>query len=192
MPLLEQSTVLIVDPDDMNNTSISLNGRVLYNVTTEHSGWKTSIHIRTAEDAEIASLHFRDIGLPSTKVRDDSGTQYKWKGNAPGQSLQVVITGLDSHTLTYNHQQLFLAQDTSPHPVAFFKRSTRIWESGQVAVTPATLVLTPRADEIRDLVVASFVFLERERRGAEISGATRRLSDVAARGSTAFALSTGY
>ncbi|PCH42146.1 hypothetical protein WOLCODRAFT_72503 [Wolfiporia cocos MD-104 SS10] len=188
MTLLEQSTVLVFDPDDMHNTSISLNGRVLCNVNTEHSGWKTIIHVRTAEGAEIASLQFRDMGLPSTKVRlndekpmslgswlhkrvlpfkndvsfkDESGRQYKWKGNEPGRALEVNV------------------DSSSIQPIAQFRKSYLDRKTDPHTIVQATLVMTYRAEEIRDLVVASFLLLERGRRVNERS-VTNRADGLAA------------
>ena len=55
-------------------------------------------------------------------------------------------------------------------PIATFKKS-RLSLGEDLLAEPASLVLTERAVEIQDAVVTSFLFLEKLRRGKEITRA---------------------
>jgi len=92
-----------------------------------------------------SAIPFRD----DVAFKDDSGRRYRWKGTALGQSLQ-----------------LFTEDDNFRQPIARFYKSTMSSKTDPPSMTPATLVLASRAEEIRDMVVASFIFVERERRVA--------------------------
>ena len=90
--------------------------------------------------------------------------------------------------------QLYTEDDNYKAVIARFNRSRRVYSSSppastdpaastpsltptlvdaQVVWTPATLVLTPRAAEIQDTVVTSFLFLEKTRRVNETEQMSR-------------------
>ena len=109
--------------------------------------------------------------------KDSRGRKYKWRGNAPGRSLEVRSPLLPSTSTYTNHTvraQLFAEDDGFKEPIARFVRSRK--ETKSAAASPANLLLTARALEIRDDVVCSFLFLEKTRRVNETT--QQRSSDV--------------
>lgn len=124
---------------------------------------------------------------------DDKGRKYKWRGNSAGRSFEVGAISLSAdHTKAYTHShlQLYCADDNFASTIARFHRSRRIPMSQMNSTnvdpmessislaptlvdppasgkTPAVLELAPRAVEIQDLVVVSFLFLEKVRRTNE-------------------------
>ncbi|KAI0635653.1 hypothetical protein C8Q77DRAFT_1098810 [Trametes polyzona] len=172
---------LTLSPDNPSNTSVlDQNGRALYTTYTEH-GKTTVTHVRDADEHILASLEWRDV-LPDkvtlgnkgpmslrnwlhtslipfylkddVSFQDDAGRKYKWRGNAPGRTLE-----------------LFAEDDGFKEPIARFTKSRKDHASG--TTTPATLTLTGRAAEIRDVVVISFLFLEKTRRTNETASQNR-------------------
>lgn len=103
--------------------------------------------------------------------KDDAGRQFKWKGNAPGLALEVCSRLPPSQRPRPNncYLQLFSEDDKFAQPIARFHRSRKDNRTDPPGQIPATLVLAPRAVEIQDLVVSSFLFLDRARRISETS-----------------------
>jgi hypothetical protein len=64
-------------------------------------------------------------------------------------------------------------------PVAQFTKSVKSQDKSQPGGTPATLVLDERGQEIQDLVVISFLLLEKEKRANGDGGMT---ADIAGMG----------
>ena len=120
----------------------------------------------------------------------------KGRNTSGGETLQVAHSRfvfppnlpVISNQPTKNHSyQLYTADDNYTNTIARFHRSHRIPPSKLVAnvtagvldstptlvnppssgKTPAVLELAPRAMEIQDLVVTSFLFLEKSRRTNE-------------------------
>ncbi|OSD06307.1 hypothetical protein PYCCODRAFT_919508 [Trametes coccinea BRFM310] len=171
------AATLTLSPDNPCNTVIlNDDGKPLYTVHTEHTKSASVTYVRNAADEHVlASLEWRDV-LPDrvtlgdkgpmsvrdwlhtslvpfhlkddVSFRDDAGRKYKWRGNAPGRSLE-----------------LYAADDGYAAPIARFRKSRRDRTTGTHA--PAALLLTARALDARDAVVLSFLFLERRRRTDE-------------------------
>lgn len=180
MSTSEAITRLTLDPDNARNTTITWeDGTVAYTVQTEMSDQGTTMRICKAGGSPVAIIQLRARGSPFNLVsvalgdqepiaigkwlstsmvpfrnhasfKDDSGRKYKWKGTGPGESLQ-----------------LFAEDDDYKECIARFYYSSKSWKTDPPTTIPATLTLLPRAEEIHDLVVASFLFLERERRVKE-------------------------
>ncbi|KAI0661467.1 hypothetical protein C8Q70DRAFT_910873 [Cubamyces menziesii] len=180
------AAVLTLSPDNpCNTTLLNEDGKELYHVHTEH-GSATTTFVKDADGQVLASLEWRDV-LPDkvtlgqnskgpmsirdwlhtslvpfylkddVDFKDDAGRKYKWRGNAPGRALE-----------------LFSEDDRFQQPIAQFRKSRRDPASGTVA--PAALLLTARAQEIRDTVVISFLFLEKSRRTNETT--SQNVADV--------------
>jgi len=159
--------------DNVSNCTLSTeDGKVLYTVYTEHTP-KTITQVRNTENEVIASLEWREtlsdrVTLGDNKpvalnnwmkksiipfvsdvtFFDNAKRQYKWKGYSVGQSLEL-------HTAN------------SKKSIAFFHKRRRIPNSNKDEPpiwTEPKLVLDARAQEIRDIVVISFLFLEKNRR----------------------------
>ncbi|KAI0833333.1 hypothetical protein BC628DRAFT_1308624 [Trametes gibbosa] len=181
---------LTLSPDNPSNTTIlGPDRKVLYTVYTQHAK-ATVTHVQNPHGVVLASLQWRDV-LPdrvtlahNTPVsirdwlhtslvpfylkddvafQDDSARKYKWRGNAPGRAFE-----------------LYAEDDGYKEPIARFARSRpdRASTGGATTtttttMTPATLVLTARAAEVRDLVVLSFLFLEKTRRTNERAAQSR-------------------
>ncbi|KAG9127235.1 hypothetical protein FRC07_000052 [Ceratobasidium sp. 392] len=94
---------------------------------------------------EVSSGHILKKKMFSTTVSfsDDQGRKYEWRGYGAG--LQMVL--FERH---------------GKEGIAGFKKSRLNHSTGVVA--PAVLTLSPRAIEIADLVVISFLALEKQRR----------------------------
>ncbi|CCM00080.1 uncharacterized protein FIBRA_02107 [Fibroporia radiculosa] len=177
----ESITTLTLNPDNPCNATISAtDGLVLYVAHTDTGKNASTTRIFNADDVVIASLQWKDTGFSaSDKVtlgerapvsigswlsksmvpfkddvsfKDDTGRRYKWKGNSPGRSLE-----------------LYTADDNFRQTIARFHKSYIDRKVDPPALVPAKLLLLPRANEIRDIVVSSFLFLERSRRTGEIS-----------------------
>ncbi|KAL5519576.1 hypothetical protein ACEPAH_1259 [Sanghuangporus vaninii] len=90
----------------------------------------------------------------SVSFRDEKGKKYKWKGYGTGETLEL-------HTSDY-----------SSGPIAQFRPSRARADPPR----PAQLLLAPRAQGIMDIVVTSFLFLEKNRRATDSS--TQNKADV--------------
>ncbi|TBU40530.1 hypothetical protein BD309DRAFT_967293 [Dichomitus squalens] len=177
---------LTLSPDNPSNTTIfDPDNKVLYTVHTTHDK-ETVTHVKNAEDEELASLEWHDV-LPDkvsvgnktptslrdwlhtslvpfylkddASFKDDSGRKYKWRGNFPGRSLE-----------------LFAEDDGYKEPIARSIRSLRARDGG--LQQPTQLLLTERAVQVRDVVVISFLFLEKGRRVNEKT--SQNMADVMA------------
>ncbi|PIL29796.1 hypothetical protein GSI_08002 [Ganoderma sinense ZZ0214-1] len=184
------ATTFTLTPDDPSNATIyDAGGRALYTVSTRQRWSGTATYVMHVNGAALASLEERDF-LPNrvtlgrsppvplrnwlhTRLGDHSananvsfkdhlGRKYKWRC-APGhRSLSTL--------------ELYTKDDDYAEPIARFDRSRRRFEGGTqyragagkgVDPEPARLLLAGRALEIRDMVVISFLFLERARRKNE-------------------------
>ncbi|KAJ8072211.1 hypothetical protein AAF712_007796 [Marasmius tenuissimus] len=175
--------ILILEPNNPCNTNISDNddGRILYQVSTEH-GKYTTTRVRNAAGDIIASWEWRDTrsdvitlrGLSPMSVgswlkksmmpfkdtvtfQDFSGKNYKWKGNAPGLSLELFSEA---------DKKSPKARFIKPHRVPNHDRSSG---PHQHLLTPAQLVVADPDDELLDWIVISFLVLEKTRRSHENS-----------------------
>ncbi|KAH9831664.1 uncharacterized protein C8Q71DRAFT_861669 [Rhodofomes roseus] len=173
-------------PDNPCNTTITnASGEVLYVVYTESDQNASTTRVYEGKsDTVVAALLWSDTGLVLGKVtlrgekevpmrewmsksmmpfndaafKDKSGRRYKWKGLSAGRALE-----------------LYAEDDGYKQPVAGFHKSIVDRRVSPPGVIPATLRLAPRADEIRELLVCSFLFLENDRRAKEKSFGDMRL-----------------
>ncbi|EGN99150.1 hypothetical protein SERLA73DRAFT_181988 [Serpula lacrymans var. lacrymans S7.3] len=191
------STTFVLEPDNPCNTVIrdQETGERVYTVYTEHTKKDTITYVRNGDGDQIASSKWRDVTSDIIKLgnteefpssawlkksiipfsdsvswKDSRGKQMKWKGNSPGLALQLFTEG------------------DNKQPVARFIKSRRSrgkdLNSPAQEVQPATLVLDSRAMEICDLVVISFLFLEKSRRARDNSTQHRADSMTYAPGSS--------
>ncbi|QRV75065.1 hypothetical protein RhiJN_03080 [Ceratobasidium sp. AG-Ba] len=84
----------------------------------------------------------KTIFSTTVKFSDDQGRKYEWRGYGAGLQMLFEKDGKEG--------------------IAGFKKSRLNHATG--AVEPAVLTLSPRAMEIADLVVVSFLVLEKQRR----------------------------
>ncbi|THH21294.1 hypothetical protein EW146_g231 [Bondarzewia mesenterica] len=100
----------------------------------------------------IKDVYFAALSLSKTT----SGGKYKWKNNSPGV-----------------YPQLFSAE-SKERPIARFRPALKNPEGRKFPpLQPAQLLLDARADEIRDMVIVSFLLLERRRREASTESENR-------------------
>lgn len=93
--------------------------------------------------------------LSTVTFQDASGRNFKWKGNGRAK------------------QQLYIESDKTS-PIAQFRKSRRIVDQvANAGEKPATLTVNNIGEEILDLVVISFLVLEKARRGTETSTLNR-------------------
>ncbi|KAI0787947.1 hypothetical protein C8Q74DRAFT_1196903 [Fomes fomentarius] len=178
------AATLSLSPNNPCNTTLyDADEKALYTVSTEH-GKETTTYVKNADEGVLASLQWRDV-VPdrvtlgkkapvslrdwlhtsivpfylkdNVSWKDDSGRKYKWRGNAPGRALE-----------------LFAEDDGYKEPIARFVKPRKEHKTGKV--TPATLLFTARALQIRDDVVISFLFLEKSRRENETT--SQNVGDV--------------
>jgi len=172
-------------------------GEVLYETRTYFQGDTNYTAIRNDKDEIIGTLRWKEtlpdeIMLRGSKfksivgwlkkswipmnytvaMKDDAGRGYVWMGNAPGLQLQ-----------------LYTAEDKKKtEPIAISKSSYLIpnTATGGDPSAPrppptralATLTLTDRAQEVRDLVVVSFVVLEKGKKTEHGNMASRMMGGV--------------
>ncbi|KZS89406.1 hypothetical protein SISNIDRAFT_489362 [Sistotremastrum niveocremeum HHB9708] len=179
-------TCLIFLEDNPSNTLIYIDSELvagsnpLYTVKTYFSDKQVTTVVEKDGTGQIASLEWREstsdvVHLPpleavslrdwmkpslipfnrSVSFVDHHERKYNWKGNGPGEQLSLWT------------------KEVTDGPIARYEPSHR-WQPGK----KAQLRLAPRATEIQDLVVVSFLFLEKHRRTNENSHLTR----TAARG----------
>ncbi|KAI0043249.1 hypothetical protein FA95DRAFT_1467713, partial [Auriscalpium vulgare] len=153
-----------------NTTILADDGAVLYTVATSFADVNKPVtYVHTPHGERVAEWEWRDVradiltlGLRprvsasawlkkslipysgTVTFKDDLGVEYKWTNNLPGKSLN-----------------LYGPQSTS-EPMARFVRAAKM------QARPATLLLDERAEGVRDMVVVSFLLLERRRRESEV------------------------
>lgn len=166
---------LTLTPDNPCNTTITdANGRPVYVVHTNTGARRSTTTVYDANEGVVAECTWglddatgkvtwrNGKEMPMSKwmrkgympfasdvsFTDETGRKYKWKGNEPGIGVSLKLYTID---------------DGYREPIAGFKKSLFLSESSDARPrwTPARLLLTTRALEIRDLAVASFLFLER-------------------------------
>ncbi|ESK97321.1 hypothetical protein Moror_17752 [Moniliophthora roreri MCA 2997] len=180
-----EALTLILTPNNPCNTRLSdsNSGKVLYEVATER-GKDTVTKVKRASDNQtVASWVWRNIRsdvitfgnaspMPSSAwlkkslipfrdtvtFEDSSKRTFKWKGYGPSLALE-----------------LFSESDKNRPIARFLKPALLLNEEGKLSGewTPARLILDERAEEIQDLVVVSFLMLEKSRREAESSARIR-------------------
>ena len=116
------------------------------------------------------------------RLADPHGRKLKWKGNAPGLSLQVRTLETWNGILKSNHTQFFSKDDKS-EPLARFVKSRRVIDHKVVPPTMtwhnARFIMDGRCAAVQDLAIVSFLVLERKRRETENSSANRGFSGSA-------------
>jgi len=174
---------LVLQPDNPCNTTIidEETGKVMYQVATEH-GKSTVTRAKNAVGESIASWEWRDVrsdiitlgnGTPTSvsswlkkslvpfkdtvTFKDASGRNFKWKGNGAGMQFELYI------------------ETDKISPIAQFRKSRRV---ANAETRAATLTLNGIGKEIIDLVVISFLVLEKARRGKETSMLNRAQSEA--------------
>lgn len=188
--IVAENLALTLSPDNVSNTTlVSETGERLYIVITEHTKKDTITTVRNARDDVIASLEWRDV-LPDRVIfgdtkptsmaewmrrsvipfkdditfTDDEGRKYKWKGNSAGRSFELSCADDNFSTIIARFQRSRRVHMSVP-PETDASASTLSLAPTLVnhTQTPAILTLAPRAQQIQDLVVASFLFLEKTR-----------------------------
>ncbi|KAF8071985.1 hypothetical protein FPV67DRAFT_1483395 [Lyophyllum atratum] len=171
---------LTFETDNPCNTVIvdSDTGKVLYQVATEH-GKETVTRVKNGAGETIASWVWQDVrsdvitlgnGTPmpvsawlrkslmpfndTVMLEDNAGRKLKWKGNGPGLSFELF------------------AKDDKKEPLVRFHKSRTV-RNGRGAAQAARLVMDTRGVEIQDIVVVSFLVLEKSRRSRENSSLNR-------------------
>ncbi|KAE9401532.1 hypothetical protein BT96DRAFT_856508 [Gymnopus androsaceus JB14] len=176
--------VLILEPDNPCNTNMydEQDGRILYQVMTEYNQ-EIITKVRNMNGDTIASWQWREsrsdiitLGsahpmslntwlkksiIPFNKdtvtFQDQIGRHFKWKGCGTRLPLELY------------------SEHDKTNPIAYFEKSSQRrpshiddWDapSGSQRLQ-SKLVVDQRGEEILDLVVISFVVLEKNRRAAE-------------------------
>ncbi|KAJ3732128.1 hypothetical protein DFJ43DRAFT_336522 [Lentinula guzmanii] len=177
---------LILESDNPYNTNMydERDGRILYQVMTEQQH-ETVTRVKNVDGETIASWQWRDPkpdiivlgnGNPvplntwlkrsimpfkdSVTFQDQIGRHFKWKGWGTGPPLEIAKYALTS--------QLY-CEDDKKHPIAQFVKSHSLPPSQTTQWLKAKLWVDRRGQEILDLVVISFLVLEKNRRAESSS-----------------------
>ncbi|KAJ3744154.1 hypothetical protein DFH05DRAFT_1156653 [Lentinula detonsa] len=172
---------LILESDNPYNTNMydEKDGRILYQVMTEQQ-YETVTRVKNVDGETIASWQWRDPkpdiivlgnGNPvplntwlkrsimpfkdSVTFQDQIGRHFKWKGWGTGPPLEYA-------------SQLY-CEDDKKHPIAQFVKSHSLPPSQTTQWLKAKLWVDRRGQEILDLVVISFLVLEKNRRAEHSS-----------------------
>ncbi|KDQ57340.1 hypothetical protein JAAARDRAFT_35968 [Jaapia argillacea MUCL 33604] len=184
-------TTLLCLPDNPANCTLRDidTHEVLYTVTSESTGKNPVTTIKNALGSVIATSEWRDavrghkltlgsenggVSMPArtwlkksmipfkdtVTFEDTNGRKFKWKGNAPGLALELY------------------GSDDKTRPIARFQKSAKDYTSNPPSITPAKLLIDSRGMEICDLIVISFLMLEKDRRLSEneVVGRSRALA----------------
>ncbi|KAK0204761.1 hypothetical protein DFS33DRAFT_691339 [Desarmillaria ectypa] len=190
------SLILTLQPNNPCNTTITDqddDGKIIYEVYTRYEP-STITFVKNAAGDVIASWEWREFrsdiitlgGASPTPVSSwlkksivpfkdtvtfeaHTGHKYKWKGNGPGLSFELY------------------REDDKVQPISRFQKPRRTADSTYM---PAQLIFDERGEEIRDLVVISFLVLEKSRREREHS--TMNRADVLAQPALGAVGSTNY
>ncbi|KAJ4480011.1 hypothetical protein J3R30DRAFT_3656941 [Lentinula aciculospora] len=171
---------LILESDNPYNTNMydEKDGRILYQVMTEYQP-ETVTRVRNVDGETIASWQWKDPkpdiiilgnGNPvplgtwlkksimpfkdAVTFQDQIGRHFKWKGWGTGTPLELF------------------SEDDKKYPIAYFVKShplphtqAEVWNaSSSPHWAQARLLVDRRGQEILDLVVISFLVLEKSRR----------------------------
>ncbi|KAJ3829890.1 hypothetical protein F5880DRAFT_1519137 [Lentinula raphanica] len=163
---------LILESDNPYNTNMydEKDGRILYQVRTEQQ-FETMTRVKNVDGETIATWHWRDPkpdiivlgnGNPvplgtwlkrsimpfkdSVTFQDQIGRHFKWKGWGTGTALELYC------------------EDDKKHPVARFVSHSAQTHGQTSQWLQARLLVDQRGLEILDLVVISFLVLEKNRR----------------------------
>lgn len=110
-----------------------------------------------------------DVQRPPAMRRSKMTLDGNTNGKVPDleSRFRFVLYGDVTDCYSLYVYQLFAEDDDYKECIARFYYSSKSWKTDPPTTIPATLTLLPRAEEIHDLVVASFLYLERERRVKE-------------------------
>ncbi|KIJ31443.1 hypothetical protein M422DRAFT_185846 [Sphaerobolus stellatus SS14] len=158
----------IFTEDDPSHTSIldSKTCKTIYTAVTEYPGYDVITNVRNSSGDIIGSLEWKDTKPDRVKYKDNKakGINHWLKA----KSLLNPVSKLefkDEAGRKYYWQKTYkihltisqLYYENRPKiPIAKFQRS--------LESSPAKLIMTPRAYEISDLCVTSFLFQEKNRR----------------------------
>ncbi|KAG8984177.1 hypothetical protein FRB90_005488 [Tulasnella sp. 427] len=121
-----------------------------------HEFFSDQISFKGAKKVKKGS-YFSNGGSFAHTFKDEQGRMYKWKGIGPG-----LVPSLHCDD-NFNPKV----------PIAQFTRSRMDRSVNPPAVVPAQIFLTPRAMEVKDLVLFTFMVLEKGRRSKETSEGNR-------------------
>ncbi|KAG8797921.1 hypothetical protein FRC16_008359 [Serendipita sp. 398] len=178
--LVDNKNMFKFTHDNPVNTSIlSPEGRILYRVSTSFNNDTKTLSVENgtvtvverSDGGVVAKLLWTELGYDKVGVgnekpvrlgrvlhsgpffsetvsfKDAMGRKYEWKGNRAGMTLRLY------------------ALDSPGSPVAAFSKSRPDESTGRTQ--PAYLTILPRGQEILDMVIWGFCFLEKGRRAAD-------------------------
>jgi len=181
---MSELLILVLQPDNPSNTKITDKdtGELVYTVHTEHEK-KTTTYLKDADGTLVAQWEWHDTrsdiltlgnakSMPSSawlqkslipfnssvSFKDNKGRSFKWKGVEGGGQMQLYSPEEKNHSIAAFSKSLrYIDRKVNP-PAEVFR--------------DATLTLDTRAQEITNLVVISFLMLEKSRRIKETSQAS--------------------
>jgi len=180
--LPQPTTTLVFSVDNPCNTIISdkTSGRTLYTVETHRvngsvtSDVKITTYVYDWERSLIATLRWKDIisdvvTIPSKELVEKPLSKWLKKSINPFKQTSTFEDHVGRKykwdTKGLRSQFRLMAPDASKDiPIAYFERAQPYGTSENPQPTPSMFHLTSRAEEIRDDVVLSFLFMEKERR----------------------------
>ncbi|KAH6900900.1 hypothetical protein BKA70DRAFT_1115184 [Coprinopsis sp. MPI-PUGE-AT-0042] len=177
--------IFLLTPDNPCNCTLvdRETDEIWYTVATEHEGKTSTTKVMDGNDQVIASWKWRDsssdiLTLGTTEPMPASA--WLRKSFIPFNTT-VSFTAKDNAKYNWKGNKYYLnlelySEADKKSPIAQFTKSTKMKDRTQnppvETRTPATLTLDERGQEIQDLVVISFLMLEKEKRAKGDGGMT--------------------
>ncbi|KAF7799791.1 hypothetical protein EIP86_011033 [Pleurotus ostreatoroseus] len=181
--------VLTLTPNNPNNTEITLSDSpgVVYKVTTERNGVAATTRVYDKDSREVASLDWRasspdGVTFGEQDLSAVSVTQWMKKSLVPFKRKNMLDAS-DTDTdisrsptakgestagkawIPQSVKKLFAEDDGFKTPICRYEDDRLTNGFGRPQnLSEAQVVLTPRAQEIQNLAIVSFLFLERHKR----------------------------
>ncbi|KAH6911709.1 hypothetical protein BKA70DRAFT_861878 [Coprinopsis sp. MPI-PUGE-AT-0042] len=176
---MSSSRVLILTPDNPCNCTLvdQVTETICYTVSTEQHPHYTITQLKGENDEILASWKRQDSAsddiLTLGSSKPIAASTWLRKSSLPFKTSVAFTGGTNNAKYRWkNNDALYElklhSEDDMTHPIARFKQSA-VWEDRThdppISMSrSATLILYPRGQEIQDLVVISFLILERNKR----------------------------
>ncbi|KAH6911687.1 hypothetical protein BKA70DRAFT_1185360 [Coprinopsis sp. MPI-PUGE-AT-0042] len=169
--------VLRLTPDNPCNCTLvdPSTDEIWYTVSTEH-GKNTVTSVKDGNDQVIASWKWKDYSSDVVTLGSKepmAASSWLKKSLVPFKTSVTFVGGKDDASYTWRNNvpmyelELYIEGDNN-EPVAQFKKSAKWKDRTQDPPVdmsrPATLTLDLRGQEIQDLIVISFLMLEKKKR----------------------------
>lgn len=171
--------------DDMNHTTICIDGERTRCYVVESNRTNSSTWIHYVDDWSVRSLvaHVERNNIKADQITIKDGKPMrlsKWL-KKPGLSMFPVEMETEGRTYVwrknvYNQLSMY-ANDDSSEPLSWFQKSSRRLSDGREDVMPAFLTITNEVQHLRDTLVIACLVLEHRIRMSAKSASIQRMGD---------------